>query len=124
MDDLELHVLSDSDHIAVAEYSSRRDHFLVAVLFSAADESAVDIGARSGVAVSDIDHWVVLLVKDDSVELEMHTRDKGVVDNNVTSTSQLTVPRQLTKLDLLVIGIAANSPVVVGVQKDVVCKRG
>ena len=86
--------------------------------------AAVDIGARSGVAVSDIDHWVVLLVKDDSVELEMHTRDKGVVDNNVTSTSQLIVPRQLTKLDLLVIGIAANSPVVVGVQKNVVCKRG
>lgn len=94
MDDLELHILSNADHVAMAEDSSRTDLFLFVVVFAATDEFVVDIGARSGIAVSDVDHGVVLLVKDDSVEFKLQARDKWVVDDNFTTTSKPKVPRQ------------------------------
>lgn len=124
MNDLEPDVLSNADHVSMTKDSSRRDLCLLVVVGAAADELVVDIGARSRTEVSDIDHGVVLIVEDDSVELEMRARHKWVVDDEVTSTSKPAVPEQLTRLDLLVSVITADPQVVVGVQKKVVCRRG
>lgn len=124
MDDLEFDVLSNADHIGMTKDSSRRDLCLLVVVGAAADELAVDIGARSRAAVSDIDHGVVLIVEDDSVELKLQARHKWGVNDEVTSTSKPAVPEQLTRLDLLVRVITADPQVVVGVQIKVVYGRG
>lgn len=124
MDDLEPDVLSNADHISMTKDFSWRDLCLLVVVGAAADEVAVDIGTTSRAAVSDIDHGVVLIVEDDSVELEMRARHKWVIDDEVTSTSKPAVPEQLTRLDLLVRVITADPQVVVGVQEKVVYRRG
>lgn len=124
MDDLEPDVLSNADHISMTKDFSWRDLCLLVVVGAAADELAVDIGTTSRAAVSDIDHGVVLIVEDDSIELEMRARHKWVVDDEVTSTSKPAVPEQLTRLDLLVRVITADPQVVVGVQEKVIYRRG
>lgn len=123
MDNLELDVLSDADDVLMKKYSSRVDLCLLAVLCAAADEPAVDVGARSRAAVSDVDHGVVFLVEDDSVELELQSRHNRVVDDEVTGTSKPAVPKQLTRLDLLVRLITADPQAVVGVQEEGLYRR-
>ena len=124
MHNLELDMLSDADHVAMKKDSSRRDFCLLVVVCAAADELAVDIGARSRAAVSNINHGVVLVVEDDGVELELQARHKRGVDDEVTSTSKPAVPKQLTWLNLLVRVIPAYPQVVIGVQKKGICGRG
>lgn len=92
MDNLELDVLSNADHVGMTKDSSRRDLCLLVVVGAAADELAVDKGATSRAAVSDVDHGVVLIVEDDSVELELQARYKWGVDDEVTNTSKPAVP--------------------------------